>query len=155
MIANTGVSYGVAVATSDAIERTLGAIRDQGGRVTDQRRAILRVLFERSDHVSVDDLVARVHDRLPDVHVTTVYRFLETLAQMGLVTHVHVGHGPAVYHLNDRRHAHIVCNACGIIEIIDEAMMGQWSVELERSLGFSLVDQHFALAGRCGRCRTG
>jgi Fur family ferric uptake transcriptional regulator len=137
---------------TDAIERTLDAIRDQGGRVTDQRRAILRVLFERSDHVTVDDLAARVHDRLPDVHVTTVYRFLDTLEEMGLVTHVHLGHGPAVYHLADSRHTHVVCDTCGAIGVIDEDTLEQWSCQLQRSDGFTLVSQHFALAGRCGRC---
>ena len=64
----------------DVIDLTLDAIREQGGRVTDQRRAILRVLFEGSDHVTADDLAERVKAQLPDVHITTVYRFLDTLA---------------------------------------------------------------------------
>jgi Fur family transcriptional regulator, ferric uptake regulator len=140
------------VAGGDAIERTLGAIRAQGGRVTDQRRAILRVLFEQSDHVTADDLATLVHDRLPDVHVTTVYRFLETLEEMGLVAHVHLGHGPAVYHLTEHPHAHVVCDGCGAIGAIDAALLGRWSAQLQRSIGFVLVDQHFALAGRCARC---
>jgi Fur family transcriptional regulator, ferric uptake regulator len=141
-----------AVPGTEAIERTLDAIRVQGGRVTDQRRAILRVLFEQSDHVTVDDLASRVHDRLPDVHVTTVYRFLDTLEEMGLVSHVHLGHGPAVYHLSDRPHAHVVCDSCGAVGAIDEALLDAWSGELRTSVGFTLVEQHFALAGRCDRC---
>lgn len=139
---------------SAVIEETIEAIRHRGGRVTDQRRAILCVLFEESGHVTADDLAARVHDQLPDVHLTTVYRFLETLAEMGLVTHVHLGHGPAVYHLSAHRHAHVVCDGCGDIGVIDNAVIGRWSEQLRQENGFRLVDQHFALAGRCSACAT-
>ena len=143
-----------AVPGTDLIEQTLDAIRLHGGRVTDQRRAILRVLFEQSDHVSADDLATRVHAQLPDVHVTTVYRFLEILEEMGLVSHVHLGHGPAVYHLIAGHHAHVICDRCGAIGVIDAAMMHRWSAQLDTSAGFSLVEQHFAFAGRCAACRA-
>jgi Fur family ferric uptake transcriptional regulator len=136
------------------IEETIEAIRRRGGRVTDQRRAILCVLFEQSDHVTADDLAARVHGQLPDVHLTTVYRFLDTLAEMGLVTHVHLGHGPAVYHLSAHHHAHVVCEECGGIGVIDDALLGRWSDQLRQANGFRLVDQHFAFAGRCTECAT-
>ncbi len=139
---------------TDAIERTLVAIREQGGRVTDQRRAILRALFERSDHVTADDLVGMAAERLPDVHITTVYRFLDTLEAMGLVTHVHLDHGAAVYHLSEHRHAHVVCDTCGAVGQVEHRMLADWSRRLDRAIGFALVDQHFALAGRCAACRS-
>ncbi len=122
--------------------------------MTDQRRAMLRVLFEESELVTADDLAGRVHDHLPEVHVTTVYRFLDTLESMGLVTHVHLGHGPAVYHLTEGRHAHVVCASCGTIEVIDASLLQSWSEQLGEAVGFELVDQHFAFAGRCAECRA-
>ncbi len=140
------------VTGSDAIDRTVQAIREHGGRVTDQRKAILRVLFDESDHVTADELVRRVNSALPDVHVTTVYRFLDTLEEMGLVAHVHLGHGPAAYHLTTHRHAHVVCDGCGTIEVIDSSTIDRWSSELRRQTGFQLTEQHFAFAGRCSRC---
>ena len=143
------------VTGADAIDRTLQAIREHGGRVTDQRRAILRVLFDESDHVTAEDLAGRVQSALPEVHITTVYRFLDTLEQMGLVAHVHLGHGPAAFHLTTHRHAHVVCDDCGSVEEIDSAMFDRWSSELQRATGFRLTEQHFALAGRCPTCARG
>ena len=143
------------VTGADAIDRTLQAIRDHGGRVTDQRRAILRVLFDESDHVTAEQLIGRVNSALPDVHVTTVYRFLDTLEQMGLVAHVHLGHGPAAFHLTTHRHAHVVCDGCGQIEVVAAATFDQWSADLQRETGFRLTEQHFALAGRCRACSDG
>lgn len=122
--------------------------------MTGQRRAMLQVLFEESDLVTADDLAGRVHDRLPEVHVSTVYRFLDTLESLGLVTHVHLGHGPAAYHLTEGRHAHVVCSTCSAVEVVDPEMLGSWSDQLRSTVGFELVDQHFALAGRCHTCRT-
>lgn len=137
---------------SNAIDRTLDAIRERGGRVTDQRRVILHVLFEQSELVTADDLAERVHDRLPEVHLSTVYRFLDTLESLGLVTHVHLGHGPAAYHLTEGRHAHVVCVSCSAIDVVDAALLRRWSGQLRRAGGFELVDQHFAFAGRCAAC---
>lgn len=140
------------MAGTDAIDRTLQAIRDHGGRVTGQRRAILRVLFEEFDHVTAEELVGRVQTALPDVHITTVYRFLETLEEMGLVAHVHLGHGPAAFHLTSHRHAHVVCDECGRIDVVPAATFQAWSSELQRLIGYRLTDQHFALAGLCPTC---
>jgi Fur family transcriptional regulator, ferric uptake regulator len=145
----------VVVTGADAIDRTLQAIRDQGGRVTNQRRAILRVLFDESDHVTAEALISRVNTALPDVHMTTVYRFLDTLEQMGLVAHVHLGHGPAAFHLTTHRHAHVVCDRCGKIEVVDAATFDRWSAELQQATGVRLTEQHFALAGRCFACSAG
>jgi len=141
-----------------SVAAALEAIRAAGGRVTDQRRAMLHVLFEHADHVTADDLADLVHEHLPEVHLTTVYRFLETLGELGVVTHVHLGHGPAVYHLNTTHptnvgpRAHVVCEGCGAVGVVDAALARRWSAELVGSIGFELVDQHFALAGRCLGC---
>lgn len=139
---------------TDAIEQTLVAIRASGGRVTEQRRAILHTVFAGGDLLTVDELARRVRDELPDVHIATVYRFLETLEGLGLVTHVHLGHGPAAFHLTAGRRAHVVCDGCGEVGVIAEEMLAAWSEHLHAETGFELTDQHFALAGRCGRCRV-
>jgi len=49
---------------------------------------------------------------------------------------------------------HVVCDVYGLIGAIDEALVDEWLAQLEQPVGFTLVDQHFALAGRCARCRT-
>lgn len=136
----------------DAIEQTLEAIRARGGRVTEQRRAILHTVFAGGDLLTVDELARRVRDELPDVHIATVYRFLETLEGLGLVTHVHLGHGPSAFHLTSGRSAHVVCDGCGAVAVIAEEMFEAWSDQLRAASGFELTEQHFALSGRCARC---
>ncbi len=56
------------------------------------------------------------------MHESTVYRFLDELERLGVVDHVHLGHGPAVYHLASDAHHHLVCDRCGAVEEVPEAL---------------------------------
>ena len=91
-------------------EPILGLLRAQGGRVTTCRRAILEAFLGIGGHVTAEVLTARVQASQPDVHESTVYRFLDELERLGVVDHVHLGHGPAVYHLASDAHHHLVCD---------------------------------------------
>jgi Fe2+ or Zn2+ uptake regulation protein len=135
------------------LEDVLDRVREHGGRITTARRAVIAVLLERPGrHLTAEDVAARVQADHPDVHLSTVYRTLESLEEMGVLTHTHLGHGPSTYHLTDRPHHHAVCRSCGaVVELPTETF-----AELEHRLldehGFEL-ETHFALAGRCRRCR--
>jgi Fur family transcriptional regulator, ferric uptake regulator len=137
------------------VEEVLGQLRARGGRVTTPRRAILKALLQADDHVTADDLLARVQATHPDIHTSTVYRTLETLAGLGVVDHVHLGHGRAVYHLADHRHQHLLCTGCGLVTEAPDDVLGDLTRRLDQEYGFALQARHFALTGRCRRCRTG
>lgn len=133
-------------------EPILGLLRAQGGRVTTSRRAILETFLGVGGHVTAEALTARVHCSQPDVHESTVYRFLDELERLGVVDHVHLGHGPAVYHLASDAHHHLVCDRCGaVVEVPEEVFAGVRS-RLESDFGFILQPRHFAVTGRCQAC---
>ncbi len=104
---------GTAAGSASSVEEVLDLLRARGGRVTSSRRILLEVLFESTDHLSVEDLAAAVQAQTPDVHVSTIYRNLEDLERLGVVTHSHLGHGAATYQLASLAHAHFVCESCG------------------------------------------
>lgn len=135
------------------LEAILSLIRARGGRVTTARRAIVAELLDVAGaHVTAEELAARVHARVPEVHESTVYRTLHTLADLGVVVHVHLGHGPAVYHLADDAHHHLVCEACGAVTEIPDAILRSLARRVDRDYGFALDTGHFALTGRCASC---
>ncbi|MBK9180204.1 MAG: transcriptional repressor [Acidimicrobiales bacterium] len=142
------------MAADDRAQRVLVALRRRGGRVTPARRAMVQVLFSDDDHehLTADRVAVLVRERLPNVHVSTVYRFLEVLEGLGVVDHVHLGHGRAVYHLTSERHAHVVCQRCGRVVEVDGGALDALSARLEAEHGVRLVAQHFALAGECQGC---
>ncbi len=136
------------------VEEILAALRLSGGRITTTRRATVETLLANTDrHISADDIVAAVRARYAEVAESTIYRTLSTLEELGVITHMHLDHGPATFHLADRRHRHLVCRGCGaIIEAPADLFAGLVS-ELEGRYGFTLDEEHFALTGLCVACR--
>jgi Fe2+ or Zn2+ uptake regulation protein len=140
--------------SGDRLESILARVRERGGRVTTSRRAIVTALLDAEDHVTAEDLADAVQQAHPDVHRSTVYRTLEILTEMGVIDHVHLGHGAAVYHFTDRAHHHLVCQQCGRVVELPLAMLTPLQEQVARDYGFDLDGTHFALAGHCGECRN-
>lgn len=138
------------------VEAVLDLVRSHGGRATSSRRALLHVLFEEDDrHLTAEELAVAVQGRVPDVHLSTIYRNLEELQRLGVVVHSHLGHGPATYQLSSLAHAHFVCDACGAMVAVPEAL---WTTVADTALsetGFEVDSLHFAIPGRCARCAAG
>ena len=142
----------VGTARADRLERVLALLRANGGRVTSPRRAILEALIGHGEHPTAEQLTAAVQARQPDVHESTVYRFLDDLERLGVVDHVHLGHGPAVYHFSDDTHHHLVCQTCGrVVEVPDQTFTGLRR-RLRTDFGFEIDQRHFAVVGRCTEC---
>jgi Fe2+ or Zn2+ uptake regulation protein len=136
----------------DEAEPILALLRARGGRVTTCRRTILETFLGIGGHVTADVLTARVQSAQPDVAESTVYRFMDELERLGVVDHVHLGHGPAVYHLSSDAHHHLVCDRCGtVVEVPDDVFAGL-RTRLHADFGFSLQPRHFAVTGRCEAC---
>jgi len=122
--------------------------------MTAPRRAVIDELMHAGGHITADELCERVQRALPHVDRSTVYRNLTALEDAGVVYHVHLAHGPSVYHLADDTtlHAHAVCERCGAVVELAPAALKRLASELARDNGFALGRQHFALTGRCRRC---
>lgn len=131
----------------------LDALRARGVRITAPRRAVIAALAAGDDHVTADVLAARVAAATPEVHLSTVYRTLDALEQLGVVTHVHLGHGRAVYHLTDSLHHHAACEVCGAVVHLPDDVLDDVERRVRHETGFELDAHHFALVGRCAGCR--
>jgi len=130
-------------------------LRATGGRATTARRLLLQSLFASSAHRTVEELAAEVQAEAPDVHISTVYRNLEELERMGVVTHVHLGHGPATYHLAPTTHCHLVCEECGTVLEVSDQLFASLAAATLRECGFTIDPHHFAMRGRCRDCAPG
>jgi Fe2+ or Zn2+ uptake regulation protein len=134
------------------LEEILELLRQRGGRVTTARRAIIATLLSSRNHVTADELAEQVQAAHPDVHLSTIYRCLDTLEKLELVDHVHLGHGRAVYHLTDEHHQHLVCESCGAVVEVPDDVFDDLAGRLRREFAFTLRAGHFAVAGLCRRC---
>ena len=137
---------------ADRLAGLIEDLRSRGARVTSARRHILSELVGAEGHLTADELAARVQRAQPDLHLSTVYRCLDALERLGLVDHVHLGHGRAVYHLTDDPHQHLVCEECGVVIEVPDSTFAALSHDLASSYGFSIRPNHFAVLGRCAAC---
>jgi Fur family transcriptional regulator, ferric uptake regulator len=105
-------------------------------------------------HVTADQLIALVGQRHPEIHRATIYRTLDVLLEAGVITHVHLGHGPATFHLPGRAHHHAVCNGCGGSVELPHHTLDAVNQYLATEHGWRLTTQHFALSAVCPTCQT-
>src|SRR5690242_15325297 len=98
--------------TSDIDERLTAALRERGLRVTSQRIVINRVLHELYEHVTAEEMLHAVGERLPGVSLPTVYATLELLEELGQVRRVAIPGGPALFDRRTAPHHHMVCRSC-------------------------------------------
>jgi Fe2+ or Zn2+ uptake regulation protein len=139
---------------ADREEAILELLRADGGRVTTGRRAIVRALLAGPDHhVTAEDVAHTVQEDHPDVHLSTVYRTLDNLEQLGVVVRVNLGAGGAVYHLADHVHHHLVCESCGTVIEVPPTLVRSIARTVDDRYGFQLSGHHLVLTGRCEHCR--
>jgi Fur family ferric uptake transcriptional regulator len=133
------------------------ALREHGMRVTEPRRAICVVLAQsHAEHLDAPTIHARVAASVETpVDQSTVYRTLDVLEEIGLLSHTHLGHRPAVYHLSDdEEHQHFVCDVCGKTVAVPGTAIDAWATDIRARTGFVVDPGHFALSGRCAACAT-
>jgi len=91
-------------------------LRERGLRLTPQRQLILEAVHELG-HATPEQIHHTVRERAAGVNITTVYRTLELLEDLSLVSHTHLSHGSPTYHrAGEDQHVHLVCRNCGSIE---------------------------------------
>ena len=134
----------------DDIDDVCAALRGSGHRVSAPTRAVLDALFETDTAVTAEQITERPGERL---ELTSVYRNLERLERLGVVSHVHVGHGAGLYSLTNRPdREYQVCERCGRVEAVDPAVLDPMRDALEAETGFRARFTHFPVHGHCAAC---
>lgn len=128
-------------------------LRARGYRVTPQRQLVLEAV-RTLEHGTPEQICAEVRRTAQGVNISTIYRTLELLEQLGLVVHAHLGHGAPTYHLADEAdHVHLVCRGCGEVTEVSPTVTSGLVRELRSDHGFETDVQHLTVFGHCPSCR--
>lgn len=122
-------------------------LRQRGLRMTPQRQSVMAAVTQLV-HATPD----QVAEAVPEVDLTTVYRTLEVLEEIGLLAHTHLGHGAPSYRLADDNHIHVVCHHCSSVVDAPEELADELARRLLDERGFVLDRSHFTIFGRCADC---
>ena len=134
----------------------LASLREVGYRLTPQRMMILSIFNECEGHITAEAIHERVCKDYPFVDISTVYRTLQLLKKLRLVTETDLGSGVVQYELSERgRHHHLVCRGCGQTAPLDDAFLEPLARRIEESYQFRADLEHFAIFGLCSKCQKG
>ena len=131
----------------------LKKLTEKGYRLTPQRLMIVSAIENSEAHISAEEVYAQVVAKYPHVNISTVYRTLELLKELGLVTETNFGEGRVRYHPAGKgHHHHLVCTECGKVIDLDESMLSSLQGMLLGKYKFSADLKHLAIFGRCAKC---
>jgi Fur family ferric uptake transcriptional regulator len=149
------IAPGTPTAGAPDLAAAIAALRARGLRVSAARRLLLAALFAADRPVSADELAGGLSGRLPNSDLASIYRNLETLEEIGLVRHVHIGHGPGLYAPAGRKEAEFVlCSRCHAFRELDPDEADEVHEAILRITGHAARFSHFPLVGLCEACRA-
>lgn len=128
-------------------------LRHLGLRVTPQRLLVMEALGANGGHMTADEIMRWTAARYPAINLATIYRTLDLLASVGLVTQTDLGGVSSTFELvGETLHHHLVCSSCGATIEIDDALLAPLRERLLREHGFRAAVSHMALFGTCRAC---
>ncbi|AZA11878.1 Fur family transcriptional regulator [Corynebacterium gerontici] len=125
-----------------------------GVRNTRQRTAVVNVLQELDTFASAKNIHREITDRDLNVGLTTVYRTLQSLAEIGAVDVLQMTNGEALYRhcSTEAHHHHLVCMKCGKTEEIEGGPVEEWAAKVAKEHGFALTGHDAEIYGTCAEC---
>lgn len=137
-------------AAQEYIER----LRHLHVRVTPQRLLVLEAVSSQGGHLTAEEILQWASKRYPAINLATVYRTLDLLISVGLVSQTDLG-GEATYYelVGDAPHHHLVCERCGAMVEMDDDDLLSLRLRLRERYGFEAHPRHVAVFGICAPCQ--
>lgn len=137
-------------------DTAIAAMRSRGLRVSSARRLVLQALFLADGPLSAEQIAEGVGGRTLPSDLGSTYRNLETLEQIGLVRHVHLGHGAGLYALASRAgREYLMCEACNSVRAVSPRELDRARAAIRDAFGLSARFSHFPIVGLCAQCADG
>ena len=129
-----------------SLHALINTVRVHGLRVSTARRAVLAALFASERPLTAEEIADSRQD------LGSVYRNLETLEAIGIVHHVHLGHGAGRYVLSERSTGWATCQGCGRSTPLGAQAQIAIRAAVRAATGFDAAFSHFPIVGRCPDC---
>lgn len=134
--------------------KLIAELKARGIRVTPQRAIIFDVIERLSGHITAEEIFSEVQQINPYISLATVYRTLELLQELNLVTPTNLGGSQTHFAISGHGvHHHLVCQKCGGIEDFSDDLLESLRERLATEHGFLAQINHFSIFGLCRTCR--
>ncbi|MGL5347480.1 MAG: Fur family transcriptional regulator [Peptostreptococcaceae bacterium] len=143
------------VNTMDILKEKL---KETGFKITPQRRAIVDILLKNnSEHLSSEEIYDLVRVECPEIGLATVYRTMQLLDEVGVISKLNLDDGCIRYELSlDKddchNHHHLICKKCGKIMEVKEDLLDSIEKQIQEIYKFNIVDHDVKFYGTCEDC---
>jgi len=142
------------VTKEQALKIDRKALSSAGLRMTNQRALILDII--RRGHLDADEVYRQAREKQPRLSLSTVYRTLRRLKELGLVDELHFDEAHHHYEVKpSAEHHHLVCLGCGKIVEFESGLSQKMKQEIARKQGFEVTGVEVQMTGYCSKCRQG
>lgn len=129
-------------------------LRRAGKRITPQRSLILEVIREGGGHLEADEIYRLAKRKAPRLSLSTVYRTINALKELGMIEELHLGEEHHHYELRDAKgHHHLICQDCGKVVEFECPFSEQLVRDLGERYDFGITEVHLDLVGCCAECQ--
>jgi Fur family ferric uptake transcriptional regulator len=136
-------------------DEALEALRASGKRITPQRSLLLEIIRQSDAHLDADEIYHLARRKDPRISLSTVYRNLNLLKELGLVNRLHLDEEHHHYELRDEAdHYHLICSSCGRVIEFDSDLVAQLVANVGKDKDFVIERAHVDLTGICPECRA-
>jgi Fur family ferric uptake transcriptional regulator len=129
-------------------------LKAKGLKLTPQRMLIVDIIHDAREHLTAEDIISHVQDRMPGVNKSTVYRTLELLEKSGCVYKSGLGNEFIYHHAEEGHHHHLVCTQCGRTVSCKENLFAPLQRYLREKYRFYADFKHIVVTGTCRECRN-
>lgn len=141
------------------IELVKEKLKETGFKITPQRRAIIEILLQNSSkHLSSEQIYDLVKVNCPEIGIATVYRTMQTLDEVGVISKLSLDDGCIRYEIdldgdNSHKHHHLICKNCLAIIEVKEDLLDEIEKRIESFYKFEIIDHDVKFYGICEECR--
>ncbi|HUJ18577.1 MAG TPA: transcriptional repressor [Nitrospirota bacterium] len=138
-----------------AVDKLSEYLAGQGLKSTSQRDTIFNIFAKARQHLSADELYARVKKSNPGIGYATVYRTLRLLAEAGLAEECRFedGFSRFEYKDTDTHHDHLICTRCGKIIEFENESIEALQHDVARENRFKVQSHKMEIYGLCAVCQ--
>jgi Fur family transcriptional regulator, peroxide stress response regulator len=136
------------------VDEVIERLRAQGMRVTPQRVAVLKILIDNDEHLSAEDIYARVQTDYPMMGLATIYKTISMLKEMGEITELNIDNSSARFDGSRKPpHPHFVCSQCNTIIDLDENLLADIPKNVSQQTGYQITNYRLDFFGLCPNCQ--
>jgi Fur family ferric uptake transcriptional regulator len=136
-------------------EAELEALHAQGRRITAQRRLLLEIIRQSKGHLDASEIYHRARDKDPRISLSTVYRNLSLLKELGLISELHLDQEHHHYEVKEEtEHYHLICSRCDRVVEFDSPLVDRLTTQVSKEKGFRVERVHIDLVGLCEECKA-